>query len=164
MDREQSEERIVSWLKDAHAMERALEKALDKQAEHAEQDAAMRSRLIRHRDETRRHAEKVEDALDRYGEERSGLKDLAGRTQTALQGLINGSASDTCVKDVLTGIASEHFEIACYRSLRAAAQAVGDAQTERMCEEILRYEEEMAAFLEGQLARVTRMELAEAGR
>lgn len=160
--RDQAKERIVSWLKDAHAMERALEKALEKQADHAEADPGLRSRLIQHRDETRRHAEMVERALERYGSDTSGMKDIMGKAQAAMQGMMSGAAPDTAVKDVLTGIAAEHFEIACYRSLMAAAQAVGDTQTEQMCEQILTDEESMARFLESQLARVTQMELMEA--
>lgn len=162
MGNEQAKELIVAWMKDAHAMERMQERMLNKRAEHAEADAALRARLVQHRDETRRHAEMVEGALRRYGEDPSGFKDLAGKAEAAVVGMMSGGASDTLVKDVLSGIASEHFEIACYRSLQAAAQSLGDAQTERMCEEILRDEERMAQFLESQLSRVTHMELTEA--
>lgn len=162
MGNEQAKELIVTWMKDAHAMERTLEKMLTKQADHAEADAALRTKLVQHRDETKRHAEMVEGALKRYGEDPSGFKDMAGKAEAAIMGMMSGAAGDTVIKDVLSGIASEHFEIACYRSLQAAAQSLGDGQTERMCEEILRDEERMAQFLESQLSRVTQMELAEA--
>jgi ferritin-like metal-binding protein YciE len=164
MARDQAEERLVSWLKDAYAMERSLESALAKQAEHAGSDATLRLRLEQHRDETAQHAELVESALARYGTDKSALKVLAGKAQATLQGWITGASGDTGIKDVLTGIAAEHFEIACYRSLHAAAQALGDDATARMCLQILREEESMAQFLEGQLPRVTQIELAEARR
>lgn len=164
MPREHAKERMISWLKDAHAMERALESALTKQADHAKGDPTMRHRLIQHRDETRRHAEMVEAALERCGSDSSAMKDFTGKAQAMFQGMMSGAAPDTAVKDVLTGIAAEHFEIACYRSLHAAAQALGDEATAQMCVQILRDEESMAQFLESQLPRVTQTELAEAAR
>lgn len=164
MAKDQAKERLVSWLKDAYAMERSLESALTKQAEHAEGDTTLRGRLLQHREETARHAELVEGALARYGTDKSALKVMAGKTQATLQGWISGASADTGIKDVLTGIAAEHFEIACYRSLHAAAITLGDDATAHMCQEILRDEESMAKFLESQLPRVTQMELAEARR
>lgn len=152
-------ERFVGWLRDAHAMETALEKALTTQAEHAKADTLLWAKLIEHRDETRLHITQVEAALRRHGEKPSALKEITGKTQAVLAGWISGAASDTGVKDLLTAIAAEHFEIGSYRALRAAAEAMGDEQTVRMCGDILKEEEAMAEFLEGQLPRVTRREL-----
>jgi ferritin-like metal-binding protein YciE len=157
-----AEKRLIAWLKDAHAMERSLETALTKQADHAKSDPAMRMRLEQHAQETRRHAEMVESALHRHGADTSTLKTAMGKMQAGFQGMMSGAAGDTKIKDTLTGIAAEHFEIACYKSLETAATELGDEQTASMCREILRDELSMAAFLEEQLPRVTRVELVEA--
>ena len=77
-----------------------------------------------------------------------------------MQGLASGPARDTAIKDCLAGIAAEHFEIACYRSLIAAAEQLGDMETASTCRGILREEEEMARWLETQLPTVTQHELA----
>lgn len=155
-------DRIVAWLKDAHAMERSLENVLEKQAKHADGDPAMRDRLARHAEETRRHAQLVESALERLGTSKSALKDLTGGMQARMHGMLTGGSGDTLVKDTLSGIAAEHFEIACYTSLQTAARDVGDEQTAQMCQEILREEQAMAEYLEQELPRVTHMELAAA--
>lgn len=153
----------IAWLKDAHAMERALETALTKQAKHARAvDGVLEQRISQHVQETRRHAELVEQALMRNGADPSAMKDAAGRMQASIQGMLSGASSDTPVKDALVGIAAEHFEIACYRSLETAAREIGDMETAEVCDEIIRDEEAMATFLEGQLPRVTQLEMAEA--
>lgn len=162
MAKDTAHDRIISWLKDAHAMERSLETVLEKQAKHADSDPAMRERLTRHADETRRHAQLVEDALDRLGASTSTMKDMSGGIQARMHGMMTGGSSDTLVKDTLSGIAAEHFEIACYTSLQTAARDIGDEQTVQMCEDILRDERSMAEYLEQELPRVTHMELAAA--
>lgn len=155
-------DRIISWLKDAHAMEKSLETVLEKQAKHADSDPAMRDRLTRHAEETRRHAQLVEQALERLGTSKSTLKDMTGGMQARMHGMLTGGSGDTLVKDTLSGIAAEHFEIACYTSLQTAALDVGDQATAQMCEQILRDEHAMAEYLEQELPRITHMELAAA--
>lgn len=162
MAKDTAHDRIVSWLKDAHAMERSLENVLEKQAKHAESDPAMRERLARHAEETRRHAQLVEATLERLGTSKSALKDITGGMQAHMHGMLTGGSGDTLVKDTLSGIAAEHFEIACYTSLQTAARDIGDEQTAQMCEEILRDEHAMAQYLEQELPRVTHAELAAA--
>ncbi|MEX0876099.1 MAG: DUF892 family protein [Phycisphaerales bacterium] len=162
MDHEQAKDRLIAWLKDAHAMESALETTLTKQMEHAESDTTLHMRLKQHREETRQHAKLVEQILHRYGTDESALKDMTGKTQALFTGWFHGSAPDTAIKDVLAGVAAEHYEIACYRALQAAATALGDNETVRICEQILLDEKDMAEFLEAQLPRVTQLDLAEA--
>jgi len=159
MDRNLARERLVTWLKDIHAVESALETCIEKQVNHAQHDALLRERLEQHRDETRNHAALVERALDRYGEEPSTIKDAGGRAETMVGEWIHGAAGDTLIKDVLLGVAAEHYEIACYRALKSAAAALGDEETAVMCDRIIDDEIDMAKFLESQLGRVTEMEL-----
>jgi len=151
---------LVRWLKDAHAMEKSLEKTLAKQADHASDDAAMHDRLNQHVEETRRHAELVEDALDRLGADTSSFKDTMSKAQSTLHGMVTGGSDDTLIKDALSCVGAEHFEIACYISIRAAARELGDQRTVEMCDRILADERDMAEFLEAQIERITSVELA----
>lgn len=162
MSADKKTELFVAWLRDAHAMERGFETALGTHADHARPEPMLYERLRQHQRETRRHVELLESALARHGADRSALKDLAGRVQAGLQARIAGAGADTMVKETLGGIAAEHFEIACYRSLQTAARELGDEETARMCDEILRDEESMARFLEEQLPSATKAELAAA--
>jgi ferritin-like metal-binding protein YciE len=52
---------------------------------------------------------------------------------------------------MLSDYATEHFEIASYRALIKGAQDLGDDETVRLCQQILREEEDMARFLEQNL-------------
>ncbi|MGY8564508.1 ferritin-like domain-containing protein [Paracidovorax citrulli] len=45
------------------------------------------------------------------------------------------NASNEIVKDTVADYAFEHFEIASYTALMAAAKRVGKAQTAQVCEE-----------------------------
>src|SRR5690606_36609609 len=107
-------------------------------------------------------AQLVEGALERLGTSKSALTDMTGGMQARMHGMLTGGSGDTLVKDSLSGIAVEHFEIACYTSLQTAARDVGDEQPAPMCEEIVCDEHAMAEYLEQELPRVTHMGLAAA--
>ncbi|CAP44121.1 DUF892 family protein [Bordetella petrii] len=49
----------------------------------------------------------------------------------------------------------EHMEIASYKSLIAAAELAGDAETKRVCEAILPQEEAIAEWLSERIATIT---------
>ena len=73
--------------------------------------------------------------------------------------------SDEVMKGSIASYTFEHFEIANYKALIAAAEQVGDQQTRGTCEQILRQEEAMASWLSQHLPQVTRqyLERAETG-
>jgi ferritin-like metal-binding protein YciE len=112
-------------------------------------------------EETRRHAELVRGCIERLGEKPSTAKSLLGQMLGAGQSVATGMFRDEVVKNFLADFAAENFEIASYRALIAAARAVGDEETARVCEEILR-EERMAAWLTENLPRVVQETLRDA--
>jgi ferritin-like metal-binding protein YciE len=67
------------------------------------------------------------------------------------------------VKGAMASYTFEHMEIAAYRVLIAAAEAVGDAQTKSTCEQILKEELSMASDLEASLPDLTRKYLSRQG-
>ncbi|HZW09872.1 MAG TPA: DUF892 family protein, partial [Phycisphaerales bacterium] len=136
----QGRELMVTWLRDAYAMERALVQVLERQADHAERnlDTNAASMLRQHRDETARHADDIRACLQRHGEDVSRIKAGMGVLAGLVQGMGAAGAGDTAIKDCLAGIASEHFEIAAYRSLIVAADQLGDTDTAATCRAILR--------------------------
>ena len=69
-------------------------------------------------------------------------------------------SSDEVMKGILTSYAFEHFEVASYRILVAAAEAVGAAETARVCEAICREEEAMASWLADHIPGVTQTYLS----
>lgn len=154
-----AEKRLVEWLRDAHAMEQQAEKMMKTQAGRIENYPEVVEQLERHIEETVRQGTKIESCLARYDESASGLKDLGGKI-TALGQTFSGMfTGDEVVKGCLAWTTFEHFEIASYRILVAAADEVGDQETKRVCEEILKEEEAMASWLEQNSPRIARQYL-----
>lgn len=128
-------------------MERGLEGALEKQANSQEHSSQVRQRAAAHLEETRRHAERVRAALQSLNADTSSLKTGVGvLTQTA-KGLGTKFARDERIKDLLEAYSMEHFEIACYTALSAAAEQAGLSQVVELCQLIIPEEESMAEAL-----------------
>ena len=147
---------IVAWLTDAHALEQSLENVLKTQVDSVDDDPELRSRLEQHLAETRRHKERVSEALATLNEKPSGLKAAAGGFMGMLQGMSLAVFRDETLKCIIANYAMEHFEIACYRSLRVAATEAGLPAIAEMCEDILKEETAMAEWLEEQIPDTTR--------
>ncbi len=146
---------MIAWLRDAHAMETALEKTLQQQAKHADDDALIRAQIQEHIEVTRRQAQRIDECLKRYGSDSSTTKNLLAKVSGLFQGYSSVTASDTRVKDLLMGIAAEHFEIACYRSLEAAAEELNDVETASVVHQIRLEEQDYLLSLESRLADAT---------
>lgn len=149
---EKGKDLLVSWLKDAHAMETSLVSVLEDHAEHADSQPEMQRRLARHAEETRSQAERVAQCLEQLGSDPSGGKDLMGKMLMSVQGKIPGATGDTLVKDSLMDFAVENFEIASYKALVKAAETLGEHRVADTCRDILHEEQEMAAFLDEHLS------------
>ena len=151
-----AEDNLLDWLRDAHAMEQQAETMLQKTASRLENYPTLKARLESQIEETREQARLVKSCIDRRGAGTSAMKDAAAKVAATAQGLSGLFVSDEVVKASMASYTFEHMEIASYRSLIAAAEAVGDGETARICGQILQQEESMAAFLAEQLPQVTR--------
>ncbi len=152
-------EQLTTWLNSAYAMEQSLAKVLENHANDAKEHPEIRSRIEEHIIETRGHADRVRECLELLGEKPSAVKSAMGNLMGTLQGVSTGMFRDELVKNVLSDCSAEHFEIACYRSLIAAAEEAGKPEIAEICASILEEEEAMAAWLEEQVEPVTRMVL-----
>ena len=163
-----NKELIVAWLNDAHAMEQGIAQVLERHAAEAADQPTMHARLQQHLEETRRHAEMVKSCLERLGEQPSTVKTGMASVMGAVQGMSTKMAQDTLIKNALHDYGTEHFEIACYTSLIAAAQDLGDQEMMQVCQQILAEDQAMADFLFQQIPPVTvqmlQMEHAAASR
>ncbi len=138
---------IIDWLREAYAMERGLESALQKHSKNDDLRPEVRNRAAQHLTETQRHAELVKSALQSLGTDTSTLKTGIGVFAQAAKGMGTAFASDERVKDLLDAYSMEHFEIACYTALEVAAQRAGLAQVAEMCRQIIPDEQRMAEAL-----------------
>ena len=161
-------ELVVAWLNDAHAMELGIAQVLERHAAEAKDHPHMQAGLQRHLEQTRRHAELVKGCVERMGGETSGIKSGMASVMGTVQGMTTKLAKDELIKNTLHDYGTEHFEIACYTSLVAAAENLGDQETARVCREILRDDQAMADFLFQQIPPTTiemlQMEHATASR
>ena len=153
---------VLTWLRNAHAMEKALEEVLQRHVEDAQAHADIQSGLESHLDETRRHAEQVAECIDAMGGKVSKAKDVFANMFGAIEGMMGKPYKDKMVKDVVTDIAAEQFEIASYRALSEAARQIGEEKVARVCDEICAQEEDMARWLELQLPTAVRDALTRA--
>jgi len=148
-------ELVIAWLNDAHAMELGIAQVLERHIEEAKDHPAMHAGLQRHLEQTRRHAELVKSCVERMGGETSGLKTGMASVMGTVQGMTTKLAKDELIKNTLHDYGTEHFEIACYTSLIAAAENLGDQETAQVCREILRDDQAMAEFLFQQIPLAT---------
>lgn len=155
VDQDKAKQRVITWLADAYAMESEGAKTLEQHAKAAEGYTEVQTKLRQHAEETRQHAQKIKACLERLGSQPSAAKEAVGTVMGTVRGVATFAAKDVVVKNVLADYASEHFEIACYKSLIAAAEEANDGETAQVCRDILGEEEAMVEFLDAQVAPVT---------
>jgi ferritin-like metal-binding protein YciE len=152
-------ETLIEWLRDAHAMEHQAIETLERQAERIEHYPELKAKVQNHLEESRWQAEQVKKCLERLGSDSSTIKKGVGKFMGNMSALTNSAAGDEIVKNGIADYAFEHFEIASYRSLVAAADELGQEKVKRVCQEILKQEEHMADWLEDHLPEVTQQYL-----
>lgn len=145
----------VDWVRDAHAMEEQAETMLTKMASRLDDYPVLQKRIVQHIDETQSQKRLVTAVLERLEASPSFIKDTAAKTSAFVQSLGGIFVTDEVVKGNIGGYVFEHFEIASYASLIAAAQAVGDMEGANMFLQIKRQEEEMAEWLAEHAPAVT---------
>ncbi len=154
-----TKEMLVDWLKDAHAMESQAVEILEKQGRRLEHYPQMKAKVQEHTKQSKQQAQQVEQCLKQLGSDTSALKEGMGKLSGNLAAFGNAAAGDEVMKNHIADYAFEHYEIASYRALVSAAEALGEEEVRRTCENILKQEEEMAAWLGEQLPQVTQQYL-----
>jgi ferritin-like metal-binding protein YciE len=151
---------VIDWLRDAYAMERGLEVTLKKISESEAHPAECRSACAMHLEETRQHAQTVEWLLKSLGTDTSTVKTGVGMMTETMKGLGTAMSHDEVVKDLLASYSMEHFEIACYTALAAAAEVAGLSEVAEACDEIIADEENMAEMISQSLPRIVQQYLS----
>ncbi|QJQ95104.1 MULTISPECIES: ferritin-like domain-containing protein [Halomonadaceae] len=157
---ESSRKHLSDWLRDAHAMEVQADKMLRDQASRLEHYPELQSRIEKHIQETQGQLEKLESVIDKADMDTSAFKDIGAKFAAMGQSMGGMFVSDEVVKGGIASLSFEHFEIANYKALISAAEYCGELEVKRVCEEILKEEENMAQWLEENLPAVTQAFLA----
>jgi len=153
---------LISWLRHAHAMERATVDSLDHLAERLRRPyPELAARFRQHWQESLGQVERIETCLKDLASDTSTFEDLRTRFIGISKAYAVEVLPDELVRDCLAAYASRHFEIATYISLGAAARKFEQPTIEQMCKENLQQERAMASWLEQQIPQATLDFLAE---
>lgn len=147
---------LISWLRDAHAMEAATIDNLQRLIEAADDYPRLKAQAQRHRQASIRQRDEIERELGQLGSDPSTLKDVAMKLPGNMEPLLSLFTPDSMPKNCIAGQAWEHFEIASYRSMLGAAEELGMAELRAMCERFIAEEKAMADFFYEHLPEVTR--------
>jgi ferritin-like metal-binding protein YciE len=147
---------LIDWLRDIYAMDKAMETALNKLTDHPQHYPALRKQAALHCTETRRHAEAIAIFLKQLGSDTSSLKAVLaqGMGLDFMRSAGAAFARDERIKDVLTVLVTEHFEIACHTILRTRASQLGLLEIVRICDQILSEENRMVSWLQQNMPHI----------
>src|ERR1044072_2953122 len=148
-----SQQKIVQYLNEAHASERALTRVLQSQIAMTPR-GSYRKALEQHLRETRDHAERLQARLGRMRQGRNPLQvgvgiaeSVAGQALALAKtpfDLVRGtSAEEKLLKNAKDACATEALEIATYTALERLARAVGDDETAELATSIRAEEQRM---------------------
>lgn len=149
------QENYHDWLRDAHAMEKQAESMLESMSGRIDNYPDLRARIEQHLAETKHQITLLEGVIERNNISRSVVKDSMSKMTAFGQSVGGVFTSDEIVKGAISSYVFEQFEIACYTSLIAAAEKVGDSEGVAVFKTILAEEEAMAKWALDHLPDVT---------
>lgn len=157
----ETKEILVKWLQDAHAMEMSLIPVLQSHAESAKAFPEISGQIDRHIEETKRHAEVIEDCLTGLDEGTGGLKETFAKMGGVVSGIDTGGTDDDLTKSAIADFATEQYEIATYKALIELAGQLDEPGIATSLEQNLHDEEDMADWLANGLSAVVRTSIRE---
>jgi ferritin-like metal-binding protein YciE len=157
-------EKLIQYLREALATERALQRVLDSQIAMTPR-GRYRDVLEKHRKETGDHADRVAERLEQLGAGRSLAQVVAGSAQVLtgqvvataklpLDLLRGSSPEEKVLKNAKDSCAAEAFEIATYEAIEYFARECGDEQTAKLAARIRADEEQALAAIRRELPRL----------
>jgi len=154
-----AEERLMEWLRDAHAAEEQAKTMLSGTAGRIENYPQLKARLEQHERETERQAELIKSCIERRGGSTSTVKETGAKLVAMGQAMSGMFVGDEVMKGSIASYSFEAMEIASYTILIQTAEQVGDMETARICRQILEEEKAMASWLEQNLPSLTQQYL-----
>lgn len=156
------QEQVVTYLKDAYAMEQQSLITLEA-AEKMAGDLDLEQTIRGHVTETRQHVTHVGTRLEQLGESPSKFKDMLGKVSAVGLGGAIAAQRDTPGKLLTIAYGYEHVEIAAYELLRRVAEKAGDSETVTVADRILAQERSAAEKLSWAFDDVAQKSLEEVG-
>ena len=159
------QQKIVQYLNEAHATERALTRELQAQIAMTPK-GGYRDGLEKHLRETHAHSGRIEERLGELGQGSNPLQLGVGMVQavagqalalakTPLNLMRGSGGEEKVLKNAKDSCAGEALEIATYTSLARLARAAGDDKTERLAKSVLADERRMLDRVLKEIPRLT---------
>jgi ferritin-like metal-binding protein YciE len=158
--RDDLQEQLRKYLADAHAIEEQAIQFLQRALSLSE-GTPLEQLVRQHLDETRGHAETIEQRLDALGGDPSTLKDAFMRMGGLNWAEFFHAHPDTPGKLAAFAYAFEHLEIGGYEQLKRVAQRAGDAETVQAAESILSEERAVAKKIADSFSTAAELSLQE---
>ena len=146
---------LIAWLNDAHALQSSKLEMLERFAADFANFPDIQERLKEFCDEAEQQQEDVKTCIESLEGKVSGTKSFLGTIMGAAQGMGTSMYTDEPVKDILMVHAGEHFAHACFMSLAAGANELGEETVADVCERIAEQELKAADWAEEQIPVVT---------
>jgi ferritin-like metal-binding protein YciE len=145
---ETRKDKIIRYLNDAWAVEKALVSALPDMAEEAN-DPNVRALFLEHSQVTHQQEEALEARIRALGGEVQNYKGWFNQFLAKAGDMLNTGHDqyDKTSQNLMQAFATENFEMAMYESLAAYADAVGDTETAQLARQIQAQEKATAERL-----------------
>jgi len=142
---ESTQDRLIRYLDDAWAVEKALVVALNDMAEEVN-DPQVRALFQEHRQVTHDQEERLEARIRALGKEPAGSKGFFNQMVAKIGDALHAAHDeyDKTTQDLMKAYATENFECAMYQSLESYATAIGDTETAELARQHMREEKEAA--------------------
>ena len=156
------EEKLVEYIDDAYAMEQNVLRMLDGMITTTD-DPQMKRALERHKKQTEKQAERLEECLSEHGATPSAMKEAGGIMAALMKGVLDIARGDKAGRNARDGFATEHMEIASYQMLERVAKKAGDKRTAAVARQNREEEEAMARSIDAKWNKIVEQSLKEEG-
>jgi ferritin-like metal-binding protein YciE len=156
------EKKLVEYIDDAYAMEQNVLRMLDGMIG-TTKDPQMKRLLERHRKQTEKQAERLEECLGEHGATPSAVKEIGGVMAALMKSVVDVARGDKAGRNARDGFATEHMEIASYQMLERVAKKAGDKRTAAVARQNRAEEEAMARSIDSKWNKIVEQSLKEEG-
>jgi ferritin-like metal-binding protein YciE len=142
---ENTQERLIRYLQDAHAAEVGVRKMLEGFVDDTD-DQSIKMMFQEHLTITRTQEDRLEQCLRKYNAEPSDGKGFMNSLMAKIGDFIQGGHDqyDKNTQNLIKAYATEHLECAMYEALMTYAKGVGDQDVVQVAETIQNEEKETA--------------------
>lgn len=155
-------ENLYAWLRDAHAMEEQGEKLFSGQANRLAEYHQLQARLQAEANDAKEHQAMLAKRIEQLGSRVSIIKTVAAKMLAGAQNASGIVVSDEPVKGILALHTFGQMAVGSYKILIAAAEAIQDQETCKVCQALLERSENRARWIDAELNATTRQFLATA--